>query len=178
MSEMMTIARPYAKAVFDSALAKNTLPAWSKSLKQLGVIAGNSEMKRLLQNPLVTKKTLVDLFIDLAGPELSQDAKNLIDLLAERKRLNLLPEISKVFEKCLADHERMIEVKVVSAYPIDETRMRKLQGALQTYLKRQVTLQQSLDSALVGGAIIYAGDLVIDGSLRGKLNRLSERLCH
>jgi F-type H+-transporting ATPase subunit delta len=96
--------------------------------------------------------------------------------LADKKRLNLLPAIVGLYEDYVADHKKTMDVKVVSAYPIDEARVNRLRLALQENLKRQVTLQCSVDRSLLGGAIIYAGDQVIDGSLRSKLKKLADRL--
>lgn len=177
MPEITTLARPYAKAIFESAIEKNELKAGSKALTKLAMIANNKEMQPVLTNPLMSKKELASLFIDLAGDSLNEASKQLIMLLAEKKRLSLLPSISLLFQALLAEHERTIEVKVVSAYPIDQSRMQRLQYALQNNLKREVTIRCVIDRALLGGVIIYAGDQVIDGSLRSKLNRLSERLC-
>lgn len=177
MSEITTIARPYAKAIFESALEKNTLKEWSVALKNLAMIANNPDMLPLLNNPLLAREQLSSVFIDIAGKSLNDDAKRLVELLASRKRLDLLPAISKLYEIALAEREKTIEVKVVSAYQIDQARLQRLQHALQSRLNRQVSIQFAIDSALIGGAVIYAGDQVIDGSLRSKLKRLSESLC-
>lgn len=177
MPETRTLARPYAKAIFESAVEKKELKAGSKALMKLAMIASNKEMQPILINPLISKKELATLFIDIADDSLIETSKQLVMLLAERKRLCLLPAISLLFQELLAEHERTIEVKVVSAYPIDQNRMQRLQYALQNNLKREVTIRCVIDRALLGGAIIYAGDQVIDGSLRSKLKRLSERLC-
>lgn len=179
MSEIMTVARPYAKAVFESALEKNRLEPWLVAIKNLALIANCPEMESVITNPLITKKKLVDLFVDVAGKSLEQadELKELVKLLAESKRLTLLPAIAEVYEQFILDYEKKIEVKVVSAYPIDDARMQRLARALQNSLKRQVTLECSIDRTLLGGVIVYAGDQVIDGSLRSKLKRLAERLC-
>lgn len=176
MADIQTIARPYAKAVFDLALEGKALKEWSDTLKVLSLIAADPMMQVVLNNPLNTKKQIVDLFQDVVGKSLSEEANNLLNELAIKKRLNILPAISQVYEVCLADRERTIDVKVVSAFPIDEGRLQKLQATLQGHLNRQVNMRLAIDRELLGGAVIYAGDQVIDGSLRGKLNRLSERL--
>jgi F-type H+-transporting ATPase subunit delta len=177
MAEAITIARPYAKAIFELAEEKKALKEWSKMLKTLAMIAADKNMQPVLKNPLITTDQLTSLFFDVASGTLNEEAEHLIEMLATNKRLNLLPAITKIYEQYLADAERIIDVKVVSAYPIDSTRLKKLEQALQGYLNRKVTLHMRTDSALLGGAVIYAGDRVIDGSLRGKLNQLSERLC-
>jgi F-type H+-transporting ATPase subunit delta len=176
MADVLTIARPYANAIFELALEEDKLKEWSDTLKLLGLIADDPAMRPVISNPLISKDQLVKLFNDVAG-KLSEEANNLLEELAARKRLGIMPAISGVYENCLADRERTIDVKVVSAFPIDEGRLKKLQAALQGYLKRQVNMRFAVDRELIGGVVIYAGNQVIDASLRGKLNRLSERLC-
>lgn len=177
MSDINTIARPYAKAVFESAVEHKLLEDWSLQLKNLALIVKNEHMLPLLSNPLIAKEELVKLICEIAGRSLNEEGKQLISLLAEKKRLNILPAIANHYENYLAEFERTIDVRVVSAFPIDQTRLQKLQHALQKYLNRQVHLQFDIDNTILGGAIIYANDLVIDGSLRKRLNRLSESLC-
>lgn len=176
MTDVTTIARPYANAIFELALEENKLKEWSDVLKLLATIANDKNMQSVLKNPLIAKDDLVKLFHDITG-DLPQKAINLINELASKKRLNILPAISKVYEICLAERERVIDVKVVSAFPIDEARLKKLQVALQGYLNRQVNIKFAIDRELIGGVVIHAGNKVINGSLRGKLDRLSERLC-
>jgi F-type H+-transporting ATPase subunit delta len=178
MSEKATIARPYAKAIFELALKSNAFKEWSLQLKQLTSIVENKSMQPVLNNPLFLKQDLIDMFIDLGGKGLTQQGQQLVKSLAQKKRLSLLPMMSKLYEKFLAEHEKTMEVEVVSAYPIDSVRLQQLTHALQNKLKRQITIRCTVDKSLVGGAIIYAEDKVIDGSLRNKLKRLSERLCN
>jgi F-type H+-transporting ATPase subunit delta len=177
MSETATIARPYAKAIFELALKSNTLKEWLLPLKQLASIVENKSMQSVLNNPLFLKQDLIDLLIELAGKGLTREGRQLVKLLAEKKRLSLLPTMATLYEKFLAEHEKIMEVKVVSAYPIDSVRLQQLTHALQNKFKRQIELRCKVDKSLLGGAIIYAGDKVIDGSLHNKLKRLSERLC-
>lgn len=176
MSEITTIARPYAKAIFDLAIQQKQLKEWSVTLKKLAMIAADKQMQPLMIDPSVTKQQLSSIFIDILGSSLMEEGKNLINELTNRKRLSILPAISEVFESCLAEHERTLEVKVVSAFHIDEARLQKLQRALGHKLNRQIQMRCIIDSKLIGGIIIYAGDEVIDGSLRGKLDKLSKRL--
>jgi F-type H+-transporting ATPase subunit delta len=177
MSEIRTVARPYAKAIFESALERNSIQTWARALKNLAIISSDKKMQSVLTNPLLSKQQLANLVTELANNSLDEENKRLVVLLAYRKRLNLLPAIAQLFEEYVAQRERTIEVKVVSAYPIDDFRLQRMQHALQDKLKRKVTLQCLVDPALIGGAVIYAGNQVIDGSLSSKLKRLSERLC-
>ncbi len=177
MTNVNTLARPYAKAIFELALEQKTLKEWANALNILAMIASNEEMKPVLVNPLVSKQQSENLFFEIAGDSLNAENKNLVSLLASKKRLNILPAIVQVYEACLAEKEKTIEVKVVSAYQIDQARLQKLQHVLENYLKKQVIMEFGIDSGLLGGVIIYAGDQVIDNSIRHKLNRLSERIC-
>ncbi len=180
MAELSTIARPYAKAIFETALLNQTLKDWSKELAMLAGIVEDQNMQTVLNNPLISKKDLSAVFMDIVtcidGGRAHQ-VTNLIQILIEKKRLNLLPAIASRYEKYLAEREKRAEVKVISAYPIDEIRLQRLTHALQNHLKRQIVLECAVDKNLLGGIIIYAGDRVIDGSLRTKLKKLSESLC-
>jgi F-type H+-transporting ATPase subunit delta len=194
MSEFKGVARPYAKAMFELALQRNSLNDWSNELNQLAFIAENKPMQSAVNNPLISRQALADIFLDIAsdlqnGPSvqgdkkqtsargISQEVVNLVNILAQKKRLRLLTDIARLYEKFIAECNKTVQVKVVSAYPIDKTRLQRLTDALEDNLKRQVTLDCSVDNTLLGGAIIYAGDRVIDGSLSSKLKRLAERLC-
>jgi F-type H+-transporting ATPase subunit delta len=176
VSENMTLARPYAKAVFGTALENNTLATWSHALKILASIVANKEMQPILTHPRISKDQLADIVLSIAA-DLPREGKHLLNLLVEKKRLALLPVIATLYETFVRDHEKTIEVKVDSAYPIDPVRLQRLKQALQTYLKRQVSLHCTVNTTLLGGAIIYADHQVIDGSVRNKLKRLSESLC-
>jgi F-type H+-transporting ATPase subunit delta len=177
MSELITIARPYAKAVFEFALEHKTINEWERALKKLAIIGGSKIIQPVLTNPLLPREQLANLVIEVAGDSLNDENKRLVKELAGRRRLNLLPAIEKLYDQYLSEYERTVEVKVVSAYPLDNSRLQRLQYALQNKLKRKITMHCLVDRDLLGGVVIYAGDQVIDDSLRSKLKKLSERLC-
>lgn len=176
MTDVITIARPYAKAIFELAFAHKTLQEWKSMLTTLALIASDKNMQSMLFNPLLSKEQLAKLFLDVAKDTVNEEGKRFVEQLANKSRLSLLPAIRDRYETLLAEHEKTIDVKVVSAYPLDKDRLKKLQKALQNFLNRQVTMQFDVDSTLLGGVIIHAGDQVIDGSLRGRLHQLSESL--
>jgi F-type H+-transporting ATPase subunit delta len=177
MTNVNTLARPYAKAIFELALKQETLQDWARILGILAEIANNEKMKLVLANPLASKKQIESIFFEIAGNSLTTENKNLIYILVSKKRLNILPAILRAYEAYLAEKERTIEIKVVSAYKIDEDRLNKLQRTLENHFKKQIKIEFSIKSTLLGGIIIYAGDQVIDDSILGKLNRLSEQIC-
>jgi F-type H+-transporting ATPase subunit delta len=171
---MTTIARPYATAVFEYALAEKNLPAWETMLQSAANITLNTSVSELLSSPTMTPSQLADLYCDLLASQLDAPKKNFIRLLAENERLAILPDILKSFQVSRAAQEKTLVVQVTSAATLDDTYQQKLVKALTTRMQRQVELQCEVDPSLLGGVIVRAGDTVIDGSIRGKLARLNE----
>lgn len=169
---MTTIARPYVAAAFEYASAKQELPAWESMLQAAASLTLDPSVARLLQNPNATKQQLADIFCEILKPQLSLERTNFIRLLAENGRLTLLPEIAELFGTFRAAEEQTITVQVVSATELDSVYQQKLVEALKKRLQRQVKLQNTVDESLLGGIIVRAGDMVVDGSIRGKLTRL------
>lgn len=176
MSEKMTLARPYAEAVFALAKERKALPQWSQMLQLAALIARDAQMHRLFDDPRLPRERLVSLFLDVAGKNLSDDGVNLIRLLAANRRLALLPEIAQLFEALKTEHESAVVAEIVSAYPLDAAQLEKIIGALKQRLGRDVRALPKVDPSLVGGVIIRAGDVVIDGSVEGRLRALSSYL--
>lgn len=174
--KLTTIARPYAAAAFDRALSKNDLASWEAFLRTAASIAESPSLAPLLESPKVTTKQRTDLFCEILAAMLDTEKKNFISLLAENKRLPALPAIAELFSEYRAAREKNISVQVTSAVPLDEHYQQKLAAALTERLERQVTLRCEVDPTLLGGAVIRAGDLVVDGSVRSKLSRLIESL--
>lgn len=173
MAEKRTIARPYAKALFELALEQNRLGPWSKALALLATVASDERVKKLLVSPHVTPAQLADFLIDIAAEHLDEHGRNFVRTLAANRRLGFLPEIAAIFEKLKAESENTADVTVISAAPLDAEQQRTYAAAMQKRLKREVRLHCEVDPTLLGGAILRADDLVIDGSLRGRLERLS-----
>ncbi len=174
MAETITIARPYAKAVFENARQNSSIPEWSETLATLAAVSDNDEAETLLQHPGVTAAEKASLVVELSGGKLSESAQNFVHTLAENKRLTLLKDIQSLFEHYRSQLESTVDVSVETAFEIDEGLQQKLAGALQQKLDRKVTLQTTLNKALIGGVIVRAGDTVIDASVRGKLAKLVE----
>lgn len=172
--KLTTIARPYVAAAFECALAKNALPAWETLLKAAATITEDSAAHVILATPGITSKQLADFYCDILMPYLDAERTNFIRLLAENNRLTVLPDIYALFKEARAAQEQTIVVQVQSAVPLEEAYKQKLVKALTKRLQRQVELQCEIDPSLLGGVLVRAGDTVIDGSIRGKLNRLNE----
>jgi F-type H+-transporting ATPase subunit delta len=176
VAERATIARPYAKAAFQYARDANAYAAWSQGLQSAGEIVADPRVAELTKSPALTSADLADLIIDVARPKLDAGMQNFVRVLAENHRLLLLPEISAHYEQLRSAVENTADVEVISAVPLDEHQAQKLKAALSTRLKREVRMRTSVDSTLLGGAVVRAGDLVIDGSLKGRLERLATEL--
>ncbi|OGT18693.1 MAG: F0F1 ATP synthase subunit delta [Gammaproteobacteria bacterium RBG_16_57_12] len=176
MAEKTTIARPYAKAVFALARSQGKLKEWSGMLGYAAAVAAHPDMRAVIANPGVGNERLAGLFIEVCGERLNEQGKNLIHTLVENDRLALLPEITVLYEELRAEEERTIEAECVSAYEISAEQQQKLVGALRARLQREVTLTCSVDGSLIGGVVIKAGDLVIDGSVKAQINKLAVSL--
>lgn len=176
MADKTTIARPYAKAAFGEAKATKRLAPWSEALHVAATVVRDARVEALLGNPHVTPGELAQLMIDIAGPELDEPGRNFVRTLAENRRLAYLPEISVLFDELKDEAEGVVDVTVTSAAPLDSTQQKTLSAALERKLKRAVRLHCQTDSALIGGAVLRAGDLVIDGSLRSRLDRIAYEL--
>ena len=168
------LARPYAIAVFEYALAQHALPAWEELLQTAAIVAEDPLMIRLMTHPHVGKQALADLFCDVLRSELDSDKKNFIQLLAIHRRFAILPEIARQFKQLRAAADQHITVNVISAVAFSQEQEEKLIRKLAMRFRSKVTLHCTLDPRLIGGMILRAGDHVIDGSVRGKLNRLFE----
>lgn len=178
MAELTTIARPYARAAFELAGKDGSegYARWSQTLSAAAAIARADTMRTVLASPDYDEPFKAGLFLDLLGERLDPGGRNFIKLLAENRRLDALPEIAEVFEELRADAERTVEAEVLSAFEIDDEQRRKIKDALSRRLEREVELDVKVDPSLIAGAVIRAGDLVIDGSAQGKLSQLAQQL--
>lgn len=176
MAELTTLARPYAKAAFDQAKAEKSLASWSKSLALMVAIAEHKNVLALFSSPSLTFQEKSDTLIKLTGDELSTPQQNFISVLAENNRLGLLKNIHELFELYKANQEKSVDVDVQSAYEISPELSTKLTASLTKTLDRAVSLHTTINSDLIGGVVIRAGDTVIDASVRGRLEKLTEAL--
>jgi F-type H+-transporting ATPase subunit delta len=173
MAERLTIARPYAKAVFALAHAGKRLPQWSAALDIAAHVVADARVAALLGNPAVSAEQLAALVSSVGGAAFDENAKNFIRTLAANKRLALLPEIAARYERLRADAERTVDVTVTSAVELSAAQQKHYTEAMRKRLDREVRLHCAIDPTLLGGAVVRAGDLVIDGSVRASLAQLA-----
>ena len=176
MAELSTLARPYAKAAFEFAVDASDLKGWADSLSTSAAVTQHAAVVKLLTSPGSTPAHQAATIIDLCGDVLDATGRNFIVILSENRRLTLLPQISLQFEAMKANREKAVDVDVTAAQPLDAQQQQMLSDALSKKLQRKVNMQVSLDKSLLGGAVIRAGDTVIDGSIRGRLTKLAESL--
>ncbi|MGC3874434.1 F0F1 ATP synthase subunit delta [Halomonas sp. GXIMD04776] len=177
MAETSTVARPYAKATYELAQANKKLAAWSDMLKLMARVATDDDMQSsVLGNPRLSSEEKAGVVIDVCGKALDEKGRNLVRTLAQRNRLAALPDIAEQFELLKAQQEKRMDVTIVSAFPLDNKQEKTLASALAKRLNREISITTQVDSALLGGVILRAGDTVIDGSVRGRLSRLRDAL--
>lgn len=176
MAESLTLARPYARAAFEVAVADGQLQNWFQALATAAALVTQEKVRVLLASPGLTAAQKSAAVLEVMGEVFDKKFANFIIALAENKRLSMLPEIRDLFLILKADHEKSLDVSVTTAYPIDTGLLDKLSRALAEKLGRRVKLSSAVDQSLLGGALIRAGDTVIDGSVKGRLTKLAEAM--
>ena len=176
MLENSTIARPYATAVFELAQETGQVEEWSAMLGILGLISSDKDMRLLITNPKVNRQQLQDLVFDVCGAGLSDLGRNLVKVLVGAGRLQYTANIKDQYEQMRATAEGKVDVEVVTAYTLDRHQQDSIAEIIAGRLGKQVNVITSVDDSLIGGAIIRAGDSVIDASLRGRLSELRNEL--
>ncbi len=176
MADQATIARPYARAAFEYAHAAGELAAWGDCLARASLVVLDERVRPLIGNPHVERAELVTWIGEIADATGATHFGNFLQLLAENARLESLPAISEQYAELRADVENTIDVKVIAAMPLSDQQSTKLVEALTQRLSRTVRLHTEIDPSLIGGAVIRAGDFVVDGSLRGQIERLNNTM--
>ena len=175
MSEWTTIARPYAQAAFDYAVESKTVAQWQEMLVFTAEVSKNETVKSLLTGSVAAEK-LAEIFNGVCGEQLDQQGQNLVKVLAENRRLQALPDISILFNQLKAEFDKEIDVDITSAVKLNKKQQTDIGKSLEKRLARKVKLNCSVDPTLIAGVKIKAGDTVIDGSVKSKLNRLTDAL--
>lgn len=179
MAANATVARPYARAAFAYAREHQALGGWSRLLAAGAAVAADGPAAALFGNPRVRVGELVELLAGVAagaGVTVGAEERNFLRLLAESRRLRLLPEIAAQFEALRADVENTLDVEVTTAMALSAAQRTALAAALARRFERQVRIEEKVDGSLIGGAVVRAGDLVIDGSLAQRLQRLEQQI--
>lgn len=175
-TEISSIARPYAEAVFDLASENDNLELWSEMMEFLSVVVADGDMSSLIGNPSVDSARLTDILLDIAGGRINEQCQNLVKLLVRNKRIPIIPEIAVQFEALKNQKEGAIDVVITSAFEMKPAQEQIIADALKKKFNREVNISNKTDPNLIGGIHIKAGDTVIDGSIKGQLNRLANEL--
>ena len=176
MADNASIARPYAKAVFDLAQEASAFDAWAPALEQLAVISNDGDFNALVSDPRVEGARIAELLTDLTKDSLPEGGVNFINLLVQNDRVELLSDINQQYTDLVAKAQALVNAEVVTAKPLTEDQKSSLAVALEQRLGMKVKLAETVDAGLIGGAIIKAGDLVIDGSAKGRIEKLTTKL--
>jgi F-type H+-transporting ATPase subunit delta len=176
MSELATLARPYAVAAYKRAKETGTTQQWSDTLGFLAAIMGDENIAAAASNPKANREQFTRSFLDLCQGRLDGESENFVRLLVSNRRLSLLKQISEQFEQYRADEEGYVNVSVWSAYPVDDGQRQQLEAILSKTLGKSPRLDVAVDESLIGGVLIKAGDRVIDASVRGQIQRLAKIL--
>lgn len=178
MAEKTTIARPYANAVFELAKAQGNYDEWSRMLGMFAELLDNQEIQALIDDPRYSSEQLISLFAEAGGDAVTDGGTSFLKILTDNDRLPILPEIAALYGQLRAATEGTLEAEIISARPLTEEQLNEIAAALKRRLGREVSFSRKTDESLLGGVIIRAGDLVIDGSATGKLNQLATSLLH
>lgn len=172
MAELITIARPYAEAVFALGLEEQNLSDWSEQLASLATIANDDAMQEMLNNPAYSAADVVSVFEGVMGDNLTAGGKNLLAVMAENKRLSALAGVSDMFETLKAAEEKKVRATVISARKPTVEQKKKLSAALNAKFDAEVEIEYEVDETLISGIKIKVGDWAVDGSALSQLNKL------
>ena len=175
MADTITIARPYAKAAFDFAVEKNNVDQWLEMITFIGQVASDVTVIKMLKAMTGTADK-VEFLVKLGGEQLDENGHNLLKVMAQNERLSVLPQVAELFAQYRDEFMKQVDADITSATELSDAQMADISASLEKRLARKVKLNVSIDKSLVAGVIIRVGDLLIDGSVRGQLDRLSNQL--
>jgi len=176
MSELATLARPYAAAVFKRSIQTGTIEKWSKSLAFMSAVLKDKEISAIVANPKVSRERLSTLMLDICQGQVDEEGENFLKLLVQNNRLTLAPTIALQFEALKAESEGYVDVEVATAYAFSPEEKKSFTSTLEKTLSKKVHMNVTVDKSLIGGVLVRAGDRVIDGSIKGQLQQLAKRL--
>ena len=178
MAEPITIARPYAEAIFRLAREQSSVAEWSDSLALLEAVVRDEQIRALIGNPNVSRRELENLILGIAGGRISGDARNLVQVLVHNGRLELLSQVRDLYEGLRRDHEGVLEARIVSAFALTDDQLQELVRHVERHYQRKLNTEVEIDPDLIGGVKIAIGDKVIDATVRGRLDAMSAALTH
>jgi len=176
MAEQITVARPYAEAVFALAREQNTLPEWAEMLRIASNVASDEGMRMALDNPRLSVAAKESLLLAICGDQLNAEGRSFVRVLLEADRLGLLPEIRQLFAALKDAADGFARAQILSAFPIDDAQLAGLKSALERRFGRKIEATVSIDPELIGGARVVVGDTVIDASVQGELRAMANHL--
>ncbi len=176
MAESVTIARPYAQAVFRLARESKSLTAWSDRLQRLVAIADDAEMAKVVGNPKFSAGQVAELFVSLSGDPGNKELAAFISVLAKNERLDVLTQIQGLYEQLKSADEGVKGAVITSAYPLDDAQLKNLMSQLESHFGGKLQPHVEVDAALIGGIKVAVGDQVLDASVRGKLDAMATAL--
>ena len=176
MSELATLARPYAAAVFKRAKETGTTDGWSRALAFIAAVLKDKDVSAIVGNPKIGNERKLALMLDLCGDQVDQEGANFLKLLVQNKRLGLAAQIAEIYEAYKSEDEGYVEVEVASAYALNKEAKEQLSSSLEKSLNKKIHMNVTVDKSLIGGVLVRAGDRVIDGSVRGQLKQMQKAL--
>jgi F-type H+-transporting ATPase subunit delta len=176
MSELTTLARPYAVAAYERAKETGSADKWAEALAFLAAVMDDERIARAAGNPKAKREDFTAAFLSLCQGHIDSEAENFVRLLIQNHRLGLVKQISELFAQYKADDEGYVDVDVTSAFPLTKPEEGKLAKVLDGFLKKKARLRTTVDNSLIGGVYVRAGDRVIDATVRGQIERLAKRL--
>ncbi len=176
MSELATLARPYAVAVFKRAKETDSTKNWSKNLAFLAAVLSDEAISGVVDDPKIGKSKLSTLLLDICQDQIDKEGGNFLKLLIENNRLSLIAAIAEIFETYKAEDEGSIDIDVTTAFAFTKESKQNFNVTLEKAFGKKINMKIAVDSSLIGGVLVRAGDQVIDGSVRGQLQQLAQRL--
>lgn len=176
MAESVTIARPYAQAVFRLAREGRSLDAWSDRLQRLAAVAQDPEMSKVIGNPKFSAAQVADLFVALSGESGNKELASFVALLAENERFDVLPQIEELYAELKDADDGVREALICSAFPLDDAQLRPLMVQLEAHFGGRLQPRVEVDASLIGGVRVAVGDQLLDASVRGKLDAMATAL--
>jgi F-type H+-transporting ATPase subunit delta len=176
MAESVTIARPYAQAVFRLARESKALTVWSNRLRRLATIAQDAEMAKVVGNPKFSAGQVADLFVSLTGEAGNKELASFVGILAENERIDVLTQIQEIYEQLKSADEGVKDAIVTSAFPLDDAQLKNLMSQLESHFGSKLQPHVEVDVALIGGIKVTVGDQILDASVRGKLDAMATAL--